>query len=881
MAWIEVLQSTDRSKLKSLFPNGRSGAFSFDEAKRFAQTLFELRDELGGSAHGMDFARIATLPDHSEHERWADLASLESAYREVLSRRGLRDHNDLRASLALGHDKPEGVTHIWLAGLTDPQPLFITALERMKDHFHIQAIVGADPSEAENFDEWGRPRPEAWADRRSDWKDFKRCVHVVGDAQESFRQLRSLLANTKPTDGVHAVCACDREVDAPKITALIHSMGGEAVNPLGTAHGSHGLHHALRAWGRCLTDHEPDFLTIRQALRIPGLLKITTGGGTPEAFTEINEQLDVADRSMLRGPASRVIAQISELVRPEGNYHRLKDYESLQKLPARIESLLKLRESHLSIPWDQALKATLTLLTADQKLREDDPDGAFAIEVAETVLEYATEIGRAHAGGGSRLSHEQLFGLTLDAASTERHRRSDAQEAVNLPGWVEAPWDPVPHMIVFGLNDHLLPRTVHAHPYLPATLRKAVGLPSNEAVFASAAFTLEQLWRRREGKGRLDIVVPQQDAEGNPLRPSRLLFQAPDESLTQRVAQLFSDAPNTEAQPYWQIPEAYKFVPLADSKDAARVIKSVSPTAIRSYLADPAEFWLNRALGLDETTHEALELDNAGFGQLIHGALQLFGQDNIDKLETRIDEIRRQFDRCLEKHVADTFGRRPQTALRLQIEAAKGRLNAFAAIQAKMASEGWTIKQVEGALPKFAVDKVDIRGAFDRLDQNSRTGEWRVYDYKTFTNRKNPVSTHTTKGVSGAPFTSNIIKRTKGEPNGETKPLRWTDLQLPIYHLALRKGEQGLGEEAKVHVGYLCLPAQASDAAEEIWANYQEDFAAAAEQQIEAVIAEIKRGGAEAFKPSEEGSDYPLLKALKSRRMKDYLRVELLGGTKP
>ena len=48
-----------------------------------------------------------------------------------------------------------------------------------------------------------------------------------------------------------------------------------------------------------------------------------------------------------------------------------------------------------------------------------------------------------------------------------------------------------------------------------------------------------------------------------------------------------------------------------------------------------------------------------------------------------------------------------------------------------------------------------------------------------------------------------------------------------------------------------------------------------------AVIAEIKRGGAEAFKPSEEGSDYPLLKALKSRRMKDYLRVELLGGTKP
>jgi hypothetical protein len=31
MAWIEVLQATDRTKLKSLFPNARSGAFSFDE----------------------------------------------------------------------------------------------------------------------------------------------------------------------------------------------------------------------------------------------------------------------------------------------------------------------------------------------------------------------------------------------------------------------------------------------------------------------------------------------------------------------------------------------------------------------------------------------------------------------------------------------------------------------------------------------------------------------------------------------------------------------------------------------------------------------------------------------------------------------------------
>ena len=173
MAWIEILQATDRSTLLHLFPNGKPGQFTFEEAKRLAETLFELRDELGGSAQGLDFARVAALPKNPEVPRWNDLATLESGYREVLTRRGLKDHNDLRSELARGDGKPEGVTHIWLVGLTDPQPLFITALERLQEHFTIQAIVGADPDEAKNFDQWGRPLPEKWADRRSDWKDYE------------------------------------------------------------------------------------------------------------------------------------------------------------------------------------------------------------------------------------------------------------------------------------------------------------------------------------------------------------------------------------------------------------------------------------------------------------------------------------------------------------------------------------------------------------------------------------------------------------------------------------------------------------------------------------------------------------------------------------
>lgn len=881
MAWIEVLQATDRSTLPHLFPNGKPGQFTFEEAKRLAETLFELRDELGGSSQGLDFTGVAALPKNPEASRWNDLATLESGYREVLTRRGLKDHNDLRSELARGDGKPEGVTHIWLVGLTDPQPLFITALERLQEHFAIQAIVGADPDEAANFDLWGRPLPDKWVDRRSDWKDYAQSVHVVGDAPGALKKLRMLLGDTLPTDGVHAVCACDREVDAPKIAALIHSLGADAVNPLGVAHGSHGLHHALRAWSHCLGAQEPDFEALREALRIPDLVRMTTGGATPVAFTELNEQLDVADRTMLRGAVSEVCAQIASLPKPEDDFRKEADYAAMQKLPPRLEALLKLREEQLAMSWQEALESTISLLTVGKKLREDDPDGAFAIEVAEAILETAKEIEAAHEAGETELTHEQLIGLTLDAASTQRYRRSDAQEAVNLPGWVEAPWDPVPHMILFGLNDHLIPRVTHAHPYLPASLRTLAGLPTNEAVFASAAFTFEQLWRRRLGHGWLDVIVPQQDADGNPLRPSRLLFQAPDESLGSRVSHLFADAPNSDAQPYWEIADAHKFVPLAEAKGAARVLKSISATAFKTYLADPAEFWLKRALGMDEVNHGSIELDAAGFGSLAHGALEIFGNDNLDKAVTDRDEIHRLLMACLGKHVEAHFGNDPSTAIRLQIEAARGRLTAFVETQAAMAAEGWVIKAVEGDLPKDDSLGIEIKGSFDRLDFNTRTGEWRVYDYKTFNHAKNPVGTHTATGVDGAPFTAQVRKRNrKGEDTGETKLIRWKDLQLPVYHRSLKMGWTGIGKDDILQVGYLCLPSKVSDTGVKAWEHYHADFLQSAETQIAQVVAALLKGGKEAYQPSDDGSEYPILAALKGRRMKEYLNLDQLGGVR-
>jgi ATP-dependent helicase/DNAse subunit B len=67
--------------------------------------------------------------------------------------------------------------------------------------------------------------------------------------------------------------------------------------------------------------------------------------------------------------------------------------------------------------------------------------------------------------------------------------------------------------------------------------------------------------------------------------------------------------------------------PAATAEQATGFRRSISATAFKDYLSDPANFWLKHALGMRETSHDDLELDRAGFGTLLHAALEQFGRD--------------------------------------------------------------------------------------------------------------------------------------------------------------------------------------------------------------------------------------------------------------
>jgi inactivated superfamily I helicase len=227
-----------------------------------------------------------------------------------------------------------------------------------------------------------------------------------------------------------------------------------------------------------------------------------------------------------------VIAQIAALPPDEGadprRAHERQRLSAAREVLAAIRSFL---DSLRGLTWEQSLTRGITLFIGERNLRGDDLADRFTREVADHLVTTARSIAATAAERALDLSTDALITLTLTTAAEKRFRQSDVDQAVNLPGWLEAPWDPAPHLILHGFNDHLLPRTDHAHPFLPGQLRLLVGLPSNDQTFAAAAFALEQIRRRRESTGWVDIIVPQHDAERNPLRPSRLLFLAPDDAV--------------------------------------------------------------------------------------------------------------------------------------------------------------------------------------------------------------------------------------------------------------------------------------------------------------------------------------------------------------
>lgn len=272
--------------------------------------------------------------------------------------------------------------------------------------------------------------------------------------------------------------------------------------------------------------------------------------------------------------------------------------------------------------------------------------------------------------------------------------------------------------------------------------------------------------------------------------PSRLLFTCDEETVARRVRAFCSTAEISGGKPVPAgvlrpgQPRSQFEVP--KPRSLSEPVTSMRVTEFKDYLDCPYRYYLSHLLDLEALRDSGDELDGAGFGTLAHQVLGEFGKSPV-AASTDAEAIGSYLDEELDRQLMQCFGQSPLSAIRVQAEQLRLRLQEFARWQANWAKQGWLIEHVE-TFPKEgkAAIMVDgkpmcLRGRIDRIDLQPSTGKRMIIDYKSSDTPKTPEQAH----------------RRGGE---------WIDLQLPLYrHLA-----DGMEIKGPFELAYIVLPKDTS-----------------------------------------------------------------------
>ena len=853
-AWSRALRSVSQDALRQLFPHlpKKSNLADWDE---MAALLSGLHQSVAGEGHRFsDVAKIC----HSgllfdDGPRWGVMARVQDRYLLLLDEAGLADRFAARMA-ALESDVVPFEGDIWFVSIVELPTVTRRLVEA--SGAQVYALVHApealkDAGEAgAAFDDHGLPSTAYWATAKVPVTDavLRVVENPVGQADAVIDALTELGGQYSAEDVVLAVHA-----DSDVVPYLEQRLEARGVSPRYAAGTPLPRTAPLRLL-EAVADYREDrgFLALAALLRHPdaGPLTHTTAEGPTRL-----QAIDAGDRYFndhlphrLQGnlpQGEKSAARFPPVVRAlerEGPLSQLKGHRRLSQWMPLIRDILLAAYSERTL--DRSKPAHRRLLDTLGRIR-----GA-AITLATLPESLDEECS------GSAAIRVLLRELKDDALPPEPMR-----DAVELLDWLELPLDDAPVVMLTGFNEGLLPESVNGHAFLPDALRTRLGLVDNRQRLARDAYRLTTVLHSKDS---VRLIAGRRSAQGDPLRPSRLMFRIPEEQVPSRVIDFLK---GVGAQPTRLSLASLGLEPAAQSQftvppepilelDFEDVPIKLRVTDFKSILADPYRFVLERIYGLDSVDDEAQELDPLLFGSLAHAVLEGFGQMAVASPPTvditHAAEVTTALLKLLDDAVASRFGSAALPAVALQVEQLKARLRAFAEAQAKWASQGWQImaveQQAEGEGVPFEVDGTPmlLRGRIDRIDHNSSTNAWAVLDYKTGNSVESPDQAHR-KGRSDA--------------------REWVDLQLPLYRKLLPYVVDEAGQpvvsadaaaEGRIQLGYISLPKDTQESGFMIATWTDAELDAADEVAREAI--RTLRGASFAFdrtvtKPSFFGGD--------------------------
>lgn len=853
-AWVMALRELSPAQLRVIVPDAPDASDLVGWTRMAAGVAALHREVAGGGWRFEDVAdRCDDGTDFSDAARWRVLAEAQASYRRILESLGATDPGLARiGALAAGSVAHPG-GDVWLAGVADMPRLVKSMLRALgADGPPIRSLVHAPPETADAFDDLGCVVASAWSDRRVPLTADTLVVtgRPADQADEVLGVLARLGGRYAPEE--ISIAVPDEEV-LPFLEQRLSSAGVPARRATGAKVARTPAARLLAAIADYLDGHRYD--ACAALARHPDLWRWIRrapreGRGAGAAFSRPGGWIEALDEHFGRRLPTRIRARSVE-----GTHATASVVGAFCRLIDDRRLLGGLDGSRPISEWMPAIIDLLLAVYGEEPLDRAIPAERELLDALSSIRDAAADLHRLPAAADERCDGATAIRLLLDAAGpkTLTPRADDA--AVELLGWLELHLDDAPVTVVTGLNEGVLPESVNAHAYLPDALRARLGLLDNETRYARDAYQITALIHSR---AEVKVIAGRRTVRGDPLRPSRLIFAVEGAALAERVRRFYGeegvesrtpgdgeDVLPGSAEPSDR-PAGGGPAPAADREDPGVAagdsgfrlppepelvvpspIERLSVSRFGAVLTNPYLFALETLLGLRSLDDEATELDGLGFGNLAHQVLERFG--NLPELaeSTDPDRIALELDGILDRLMDARFGSDALPAVRFQGEQMRARLRAFARWQARWTAAGWRIVGAECTTPEGGVPLIvdgepfPVTGRIDRIDHNTRTGEWAIFDYKTGDAGDPPDRTHR---------------------SGRGAEREWKDLQLPLYrhilpHVRDPEGRHPFtgGNTDDALLGYILLPRDAGSVGESFADWSREDLAEADEAAADVV----------------------------------------------
>ncbi len=777
-AWVAALEELEDGK-KLVF--GLENSRPFSSAQRdLAATLAAIDAELVAGCLDARRVAIALRNDPNAPERaarrWDVFGDVCDAAQTHLAGWALQDPSRRKAELS-EHGALRPGLRLVLAGLPDFDPLFVMGFKRLADRCDVLILAEEGPG----FDEWGRVVPEYWAGRKLELEGGRLA------APENSLAQAELIADWVARRKGSVIVAPD-ETEIPGLMDAMEARGQQ-----------------VRASAAKPFSQTRPFRVLRLAARF-----LDRPQDSPPAFPVVAEMIRQQDFRARLGDLEGVLDEFQATHLPakfEPSRYSAGDIpEKLLTLEKALKDLFPLKTSPHPIPelarfFNEVFLEIFGRITAD----DTTPDGRAILRPFKALYEEFAHLQACKIDVEIRPS--DFLSMILDALEGGSVPAMSSGRETEIIGWLELLSEDAPSAAIASVCEGIVPASQVAHPFLPGGLRETLGLRPDKRRLARDAYILSTAARLRPG-GML-VCAPRKSADGDPLRPSRILLQGfSGKSLATRLLNLFVDRAGEEPPGGETRTVRLQLPPIEPV-----AISSLSQSAFGAYLRSPKLFYFANALRLELPDDQAQEIDSLLGGSLLHAVLSQFVNDPSLRGLREEESIRRALFVTFESLFTETFAGLQPATVDFQKDALLEKLAMFARVQSELFSEGWKIiyaekstgpgDQLRRDLSLPDGNTVEIRGRIDRIDFHAPTGQWRVIDYKTGAKPIEPDKAHFTKTTARTSRNRDFAC----SPDGST---RWKGLQFPLYRWLLDQPGQELlpdwkaGTPADFH--YFFLP---------------------------------------------------------------------------